>query len=492
MIVSVRFTKGLGNAQVYIRLRNVDVEYYDFVGQAWVPAEVADCRIFLLEYPDSSTTESRYQGTITLPSGDVIVEYVHFADELVIAEEFVAASPSQAAGEGPNPVTVTITDGTLPISSALVQASKNGVLLASALTDITGKVLLQLEAGAASLVVSKPSWGAFPLTTYTVVPGSQSLTIIGTESPPSPSTVPSYSLFIPVGDADTRLLAGYSTIEVQSSDDESATWRAMTGPVATAPKLTSSTSTLFFVSGLIVVFEADGVEYTITFSSIAPYLSATQVASEFNEALPGVASALDNKVILTGPTTGSYKVLKIVSVTTSALGFAAGQTAYGMDTNIPIAPSTYVYYYLDPLGVPERRYRWRFSNNGIIPISGFMPWVTGKQQLVGAEISIGTARLASGTGMSRSSSLFVYNISTYNQGFLVVDGGQKFSSDSQGFVFVPLMRGARVKIAIEGTTIVREITVPNTTTFDIMQAVVDAPDEFTIQTTAPLLTRRSL
>ena len=69
MLISTRDTKALGNAALYVRLRNATGQFWDFVGLAWVSPQTNDCRAFLTERADASTTESLYAADVTLPAG---------------------------------------------------------------------------------------------------------------------------------------------------------------------------------------------------------------------------------------------------------------------------------------------------------------------------------------------------------------------------------------------------------------------------------------
>lgn len=60
-----------------------------------------------------------------------------------------------------------------------------------------------------------------------------------------------------------------------------------------------------------------------------------------------------------------------------------------------------------------------------------------------------------------------------------------------GILSVELVRGAKVRVAIEGTTYSKVITVPDVETFDLLQVLGDSADAFTIQTLPPLVSRRS-
>src|SRR5512136_1164973 len=87
MLLTLRATKGMGNAALYVRFRDVLGRYWNLVTLAWDAAETANCRIFLTEYQDSDLLESRYQGTATLPTGDSTAEYVRLSDGRVLGED---------------------------------------------------------------------------------------------------------------------------------------------------------------------------------------------------------------------------------------------------------------------------------------------------------------------------------------------------------------------------------------------------------------------
>lgn len=400
MIATIRDRKGQGDGAIFIRLRNSSTEYWNFQTQQWGLEETSACRQFLIEYPDSSTVESRYQIELpssVLPAGLFIVEYVHISDASVIGEEEYTNTPP-IVGPGSNQVTVTATDGAgVPQLGVLVQAWKNGVLQVGVLTDAAGQVVIGLAAGPVTLVLTKTSWGAFPQHTMTVVAGSQSVTIQGTANPPGVPTPIAYGVLIPVGDVSARLQMGFSVIEMQSSDNESASWEPLTAPVATAT----------------------------------------------------------------------------------------------LQAHIQLMPGVYAYSFLDPLGTSVRRYRWRYSANGAAPFSPFFPWVYGNRRVSSSSISIGTMRFVGVDGMISTGTIIISSIGPLTNGTVMADT-KTVTSDENGLLVSSFVRGSTVRIAIEGSSIVRNITIPDLDTFDIMQALADAPDMFTVQTVQPLLTRRSL
>ena len=77
--------------------------------------------------------------------------------------------------------------------------------------------------------------------------------------------------------------------------------------------------------------------------------------------------------------------------------------------------------------------------------------------------------------------------------FLVTPGmTMAYESDSSGLLEFSLLRNLRVRVALEGTTFIREFVVPDAATFDLLTVMAAAPDMFTVQTPAPLMIRRNI
>jgi len=154
-----------------------------------------------------------------------------------------------------------------------------------------------------------------------------------------------------------------------------------------------------------------------------------------------------------------------------------------------------IYSFYD-VGAPSfRRYKWRFSANGANPLSVFSQNTNGlPAPLAGLQMSIGMARFVSVDGRPcRRSVIVAAETGQMAAGALL---GSKdslvFESDENGFLQIPLIQKTIIRVAFEGTDIIRTITVPEAPAFDLMAAVAEADDGFTVQTLPPLLTKRSL
>lgn len=87
MHATYRDVKGLGNAALFVRLRDLTGRFWNWTTGAWVDAESADTRVTLTERADGDPLESRYSASITVPQEQVAVEYVRASDGAVRAYE---------------------------------------------------------------------------------------------------------------------------------------------------------------------------------------------------------------------------------------------------------------------------------------------------------------------------------------------------------------------------------------------------------------------
>lgn len=87
MHATYRDVKGLGNAALYVRLRDLTGRYWNWTTGAWAGAESADTRATLTERPDGDPLESRYSVEIVLPDEQVAIEFVRASDGAVRAYE---------------------------------------------------------------------------------------------------------------------------------------------------------------------------------------------------------------------------------------------------------------------------------------------------------------------------------------------------------------------------------------------------------------------
>lgn len=302
---------------------------------------------------------------------------------------------------------------------------------------------------------------------------------------------------ITVGDVGTLLNLGFTHIELWHSKDDGGTWAEITGAQYAAASVTSiPAATTFVIGGSTLRYKVNGgAEVAVEFSDVLLQWTPQQVVDRINQVTPGLASLSGLQVVLTSPTVGRQSSLQIV-YSPSDLGFEAG-TYYGVDPRLQLQDGVVSYTYFDVSNNTDSRYKWRFSANGSQPVSVWSRWVYARETARdGLSLAIGKATFVSVDGRPTKTKILVAAMSTpaeVQSGVMIQMGKtEEFETDDSGYVEIPLIIGAKVRIAIERTGYVREFTVPNQTTFDLLKEMSDATDAFTVATVPPLLTRRSL
>lgn len=306
-------------------------------------------------------------------------------------------------------------------------------------------------------------------------------------------------LSILVGNVADLISLGYTRIEVHQSKDEGNSFQEITAPSALAATTDSfAPNTRFRMGGKMLRLKFDGgVEQEIAFSTVVDNWTTSQVVNRINEVVPGRAVAGPNGVVrLTSATLGRSSSIEITYNDADDLGWITG-TVYGKAARLTLVGGTFSYVFPDVAGTSSDRYKWRYTANGASPISEFSAVVTDQSapDLASGLLSIGVAKFYGPDGKAQQTRLLVV-VDSVPQGVGAVFVGTSqpviVNSDNQGFVQFSLIRGATVRVGIEGTSYIREFVVPNAPTFDLLTVMATATDPFTVQTTPPLLTRRSI
>lgn len=301
---------------------------------------------------------------------------------------------------------------------------------------------------------------------------------------------------IPASNVADLMAMGFTSIELFRSSDEGAHYRPVTSVIAEPAFLaTVEAATTFRIGGKEVRFSVDGgAEKSVQFPLLTEYFSPDLVADAFNQVFPNIAAVVGRKVILASPSSGPNSSLVITYCDAHALGFSAGDTARGTAAHVALNSFVLAYVFSDVNGFEGDRYKWRFSAGGANPKTELLGPVQGSVPPAGVLTSLCQARFVGMDGKPLKSRIIIVSDAVQsisgmafgNELPLVVD------SDRYGYLEVPLVQGAKVRVAIEGTAFVREFTVPGTPTFDLLQVMAAAPDPFSVQVPTPFLIRRSL
>ena len=301
-----------------------------------------------------------------------------------------------------------------------------------------------------------------------------------------------------VANNDDLIGLGYTTIEIWQSVDQGNSYQELTASTPQAAYVDSLQALTTFQMGghLLKVIVNGGTEQSISFSALTQYWTPQQVVDRINEVVPGLASLSVDIVRLTSPTTGRASSVEVIYCDAYDL-FPTSLRVYGQDARIPLVLGTTIYQYSDVSGSTSARYRWRFTADGVNPKSSFSSYVFGSAApLVDpANLSVCQATFVGLNGQPAKTKLVIVsdqNPSSTNNLIVTSTAPLQLESDDLGFIQFSLVRGTLVKVAIEGTAFVREFTVPDAASFDLLTAMAAAADPFTVQTVPPFLVRRNV
>lgn len=305
-------------------------------------------------------------------------------------------------------------------------------------------------------------------------------------------------LTILVGNVDDLIGLGYSRIEIHQSIDEGNSYQEVTAAAAQAAVLDSlPAQTTFQMGGKLLKLKVDGgTEQSISFSSLIPFWTATQVANRINEVIGALASVVTTTTVrLTSPTLGRASSIEVTYCDAEDL-FSVG-IVYGRAERPTLVSGTLLYTFPDVAGKGTDRYKWRFSANGSNPFSDFSAVVSGSKQptIPAGSLSVATAQFYDQGGQPIKTRILVGMDSTpqvHGGAFVSRGSSMVVDSDDAGFLQVTLVRGIRCRVAIEGSSYIREFVVPNTPSFDLLTVMATANDPFTVQQVPPSLIRRSI
>jgi hypothetical protein len=312
----------------------------------------------------------------------------------------------------------------------------------------------------------------------------------------------STSLTVTVSNIDSAL-ALYDVIKVKrSTTGISGVYSDLTALTPQHATLQPVVGSPYNISGksLQVVLD-DRPQVNITFTGTDP-LSASQLVMQLNTALGvAVAAEVGGQLVLTSLTLGTAsKILIVGGTSVGDFGWVAGTKAIGQDAHIQLIAGQTLYGFTDQDGDGTDFYKVQFINtsNGVSsdesePFEGSVSPI-----IPSINLSTATVDIIDGAGfplvgqeidlyeVDEAMSILTYHIPQTRKPIVLV-------TNNSGHAEVKLVRGSKWRAVFVGTSFVRGFTVPDSTPFDLMAVVADAPDPFEVaEPIFPAAPRRTL
>jgi len=252
----------------------------------------------------------------------------------------------------------------------------------------------------------------------------------------------------------------------------------------------------FTLDGLTLTLnlDLDDEAVEITFEGTDP-LPLQDIIDQINEVVPDLASEVPtdtNRLRLTSTTTGTASVIMVTAgAAATALGLSTTKVN-GKERRPRIVDPTTFYRFLDKDGDDSFWYKTRYSSSESFLTSSFSTPRQGNVETVvpSGQLVKATAYLANGIGEPVRGRRFVFipmtRLAVATTSYNVIpgfDSRAEVLTDNAGFLEANLVRGVTYRVAIEGTSFMREFVAPVdplVTTFDIFTITGTTPDPFDI------------
>lgn len=315
------------------------------------------------------------------------------------------------------------------------------------------------------------------------------------------------TLTIVVDDPD-GVLTSFDAIKVERSiSGPSGPFTDLTkdSPAEAGRLLGSVVGLSFSIVGQILQLIVDeDPQVDVQFTGTNP-LTISQVITQLNTALGDtIATNESNQLALISTLLGTQSKIEIVGGSAMAtLGFTAGQRDIGRDVHIPIVSGQTSYTYVDEDGHVGYHYRTRYRDTvGDTESSPGAVFQAGPvSPLAGSNLCLVSIDLVDASGIADADRRIVfYPISPALESTtppnIGVALGRKpivMTTNESGHGEVNLVRGLQVRVVFEGTSLIREITIPDAATLDLLAAIATAPDIYNVaEQQLPAAPRRTI
>lgn len=300
-----------------------------------------------------------------------------------------------------------------------------------------------------------------------------------------------------------QVLLNFNVIRIKrSTTGVDGTYSLLTADAPAPATLAAPNTGNYDVAGkTLKIFVDQEARVDILFSGLGE-LTVPQVVDQINTALGGtIASDVGNALVLTSTVTGTGSRIELVDGSANAVfGFSDGERDIGEEAHVLLQAGVSAYTFIDKDGESGYFYKAQFFNTStLLASSDSSPFEGDVGTLISAgNLSTVKVNLVDGRGVA----LEGQEISFYpHQDLLEVEGYQvalarapiSIRTNNAGYAEVTLVRGLKVKVVFEGTSLIRDITVPDATEFNLLTVMGAAPDPFDVaEPNFPLAFRRTL
>jgi len=250
----------------------------------------------------------------------------------------------------------------------------------------------------------------------------------------------------------------------------------------------------YFLNGKTLSLLVNETEVDIVFSGSDP-ISAASTASQIQTQGQGLLKSYisGSSLVIETELVGSGAQITVLSSDgAGALGLSSiepNSLFFGQDIRIALTAGQSLYHFADKNGSNDYYYRARFWNAGNNTVSEFSdPFqANGPSTIASDSLVLGMVDLIDAFGnAARNVRVLLYTrfSGSIVDGRAVIGGSKEMLTDGNGHAEALLVRGSTLTVAIAGTNLARDVTVPtdpSVTSFNLLAPDVGDQDVFQVQ-----------
>jgi len=300
------------------------------------------------------------------------------------------------------------------------------------------------------------------------------------------------------------VISSYDTMKMRRSvTDETGPWSEITAPSPQSATLTAPNSGNYdVVSKTLQLIIDNQAQQNIVFTGGLEPLTVPQVVNQINAVFPGVASDVANYLTLTSTDTGTGSKVEIVGGGAAAeFGWSDGDRDIGEEAYITLVAGQTSYTFVDKDGESGYYYEAAYYNtvnqlqsSWSLPFQGDVGTVIPATNLSKGSVDLVTAEGIAVVGQTIT--FYPYHdpsLRVEGYGVALDDAPIEIVTDNTGHAEANLVRGLRARVVFEGTSLIREIVVPDEDSFDILTLMATSPDPYgVVDPEIPYAIRRTI
>jgi hypothetical protein len=265
-------------------------------------------------------------------------------------------------------------------------------------------------------------------------------------------------------------------------------WSAAVVPEGSGPPAVVTGRTINIVGRMLEVVVDQTQTIPVTFTGTDP-LDYEECCLQINTAGdPYITSwvTAEGKLVISSRKAGGISSISVAGDAAPLLELPSNEVIFGLDPHPVLHRGRDVYKFKDYYGNRSFWYRTRFINTSSGAVSEFSPPVRGgsRDDLPTSSIAVGYLKLIDPQGRAQKNVRAIISVDPQTasiSGRLVTGAPIEKLADENGYVEFELVKGLKVTLIVPDMGIVRKVTVPDTSSFSLIDAGIGEDDPYEVK-----------